>query len=153
MSEFIPIYVPSDLYPEALQWIASRVLTSSKPSSALGESPPDAAVAAALTPLIEDATEIGKLWDESGSRMRKVLAHLAAHPDTPVTGDELARKALEKLDRGHTVAGMMGALGRRIKHRHGGRWPFTAKWNAVDLRWEYCMPGAIAAVISKLATK
>ena len=82
--------------------------------------------------------------------MRKVLAYIAARPGKNVAGDELA-KVLGKTDRGHSIAGMMGAFGKRMKNRHGGRWPFEAKWNAVDARWEYCMPASIAAVISKLA--
>jgi hypothetical protein len=94
--------------------------------------------------------ELRKLWNESGKPMRKALALLAAHGGKPVPGDDIA-KALGKTARGHTVAGMFGALGRRLKHRHKGHRPFSRTWNAALTRWEYTMPTEVAALVSQFA--
>lgn len=137
--QYVQIPVPEHLVPDVMALIVARTeATAATPAPSVGS-------ASFLT-----ASEVPKAWEASAMPMRKVLAYIAARPGKNVAGDELA-KVLGKTDRGHSIAGMMGAFGKRMKNRHGGRWPFEAKWNAVDARWEYCMPASIAAVISKLA--
>jgi hypothetical protein len=81
--------------------------------------------------------------------MRKTLSVPAASAGKPVTGDTLA-KCLGHEEAGHTIAGMMGAFGRRLKHRHQGNWPFHAKYNAVAGKWEYTMPAEVAELLAKI---
>lgn len=140
--QYVQIPVPEHLVPDVMALIVARTEATAAAAPSVVES----ASADFLT-----ASEVQKAWEASALPMRKVLAYLAARPGKNVAGDELATKVLGKTDRGHSIAGMMGAFGKRMKNRHGGRWPFEAKWNAIDARWEYCMPASIAAVLSKLA--
>jgi hypothetical protein len=143
---YIPVPVPEDLLPNVLEYVAG--LMRSRPPE-----PPPAAPGAAISPINTPnrpsggrgngdkswpEEELRKAWLESGPHMRTTLELLARQEGAPVSGDRIAA-ALGRKERGHTVAGMMGAFGRRMKGRHGGRWPFTAEWNATSAHWDYRM--------------
>jgi len=142
MLNFINVPVPERLVGEVMALIAARWAGAANAADSIR--PPGAATHADW-----GEVELRKLWGESGKPMRAALRLMTAHGGNPVSGDEIA-KALGKKERGHTVSGMMGALGRRLKHRHNGRRPFSAKWNAAEASWEYTMPATVARALAKV---
>ncbi|XXT25072.1 hypothetical protein WME94_26415 [Sorangium sp. So ce429] len=148
MVNYINVPVPEGLVPEVMALIATRSGAAAPVATKVKDS--DEAPAGVESASAEwTEIELRKLWDESGKAMREALGLMVAHSGKAVSGDQIA-KALGKKERGHTVAGMMGAFGRRLKHRHKGRWPFTARWNAVDAYWEYKMDASVAANLAKV---
>jgi hypothetical protein len=83
--------------------------------------------------------ELRKLWNESADNIRRTLVLLASNSGSPVSGDTIAREVLGKEDKGHSIAGMMGAFGRRMKGRHKGRSPMTAEYDAQAQERRYSM--------------
>jgi hypothetical protein len=142
--EFVQVPVPPHLVTEVMALIAAR--TNAGARTAPTDELPQAAEASEQWTV----DELKRLWDESAPAMRLVLAALAQRPGTPVSGDELADSLGKR--RGHTIAGMMGALGRRLKHRHAEKAPFSSRWNALDGRWEYVMPSAVAEAFSQFVS-
>jgi hypothetical protein len=141
---YVNVPVPEHLVPEVMALIVARTTGGGTGSQATPEAQPatnDWSVA-----------EVRKLWGESGAPVRQTLQLLAQNGGKPVGAQDIARM-LGKSDRGHAVAGMMGALGRRLKHRHDGRWPFTAQWNAVEARWEYTMAMSVASTVESVVSE
>jgi hypothetical protein len=157
MPNYINVPVPEELIPAVMALISehmgSKVAvpnpTPPAPAAPAAEAEPTTEVAATSSNWSE--AELQKLWNESWPPMRKVLAKLAENGGKAVTGDELA-KVIGKAKKGHSIAGMMGALGRRIKHRHKGNWPFRGGWNPNLYCWEYTMPVENAAPLLKFAS-
>lgn len=83
--------------------------------------------------------ELRKLWSESADNIRRTLTLLASNSGNTVSGQTIAREVLGKEDKGHSIAGMMGAFGRRMKGRHKGRSPMTAEYDAQAQEWRYSM--------------
>src|SRR5690349_13432275 len=66
---------------------------------------------------------IERVYRESEDSFRSLLRYLAERPDTPVTTQQVAKDL--KLYRGTgSLAGMLGAYGRRATNRYDGFWPF-----------------------------
>jgi hypothetical protein len=51
-----------------------------------------------------------------------------------------------------SLAGMLGAFGRRSTNRYEGFWPFEKLYNAADERSELMMRPNVAAIIEQLGT-
>jgi hypothetical protein len=157
MPNYINVPVPEELVPAVMALISEHMAPKVTPPNPAP--PPAAPPAPAAGAPIDVATtsaglseaELQKLWNESYPPMRKVLTKLAENGGKAVSGDDLA-KVIGKEKKGHSIAGMMGALGRRIKHRHKGQWPFHGNWNPNLYRWEYMMPAENAAHILKFAS-
>lgn len=132
MSNYINVPVPEHLVPAVMTLISEQMTPAPVATSGAEWS----------------ESELRKLWNESGPRMKKILALLAENGKKAVPGGDLA-KVIGKEKKGHSISGMMGALGRRLKHRHGGKRPFAGHWNADLHRWEYVMPLANAEHILK----
>jgi hypothetical protein len=91
--------------------------------------------------------ELQRMWDESGVPMRRTLVLLAQNAGLPVPMSQIA-KTLGKPPKGHQVAGMMGAFGRRLKNRYNRtKWPFAVIQNAIGGYWEYVMAHDVAKII------
>ncbi len=146
--DYVNVPVPSHLVTDVMEFIAARVRARGHDHSSDEEVETVEAPAAASDTWTDD--ELRKLWSDSEGRMRIVLTLLARKGGEPIPSGEIAG-VLGKSARGHAVAGTMGALGRRLKHRHAGRWPFSSAWNALERRWEYTMPIAVASIVSKIA--
>lgn len=96
--------------------------------------------------------ELRKLWNESADNVRGTLIHLASHSGESVSGATLAREVMGKESKGHSVAGMMGAFGRRMKGRHKGRNPITAEYDALTQEWRYSIVSPdVAQIILRFA--
>jgi hypothetical protein len=50
-----------------------------------------------------------------------------------------------------SLAGMLGAFGRRSTNRYDGFWPFEKLYNAAEERSELMMPPKIAAIVERVA--
>jgi len=163
---YVLVPVPECLYPRMVQFLASEMLKDALPQQT---SPMSSPVALSPSSTIASTSneransaigpdsgwapeELRRVWLESGRAMRTTLELLAVHSGNGISSDQIAA-ALGHQKRGHIVAGTMGAFGRRMKHRHNGRWPFTAEWNAVNARWEYTMSHEIAAMLIEALNK
>ena len=103
----------------------------------------------------EDEAELDRLiqriYRESEQRFRDLLLLLAHHPGTPMSTDEIADEL--KLYRGPaSLAGMLGAYGRRSNHRYDGFFPFERLHNPADERYELVMPQKIAGIIEQISS-
>ena len=135
VQEYIQVPVPAHLVPEVMQLIAGSL--SGKPVLVAQD--------AGWT-----AAELTRIWDESAQNVRRTLKLLASNSGSPVTGQTIAREVMGKDDKGHSIAGMMGAFGRRMKGRHQSRNPIQAKWNAVEVQWEYTLDPEAARVFGEI---
>lgn len=98
----------------------------------------------ALTPdLIE------RIYSESYDQHRKLFKYLAAHPGEWFYSDALA-EALELPNGNKSLAGMLGALGRRAKHRYNGLRPLVSEWDQDAGQMRHMMTGEVAKVIAAL---
>jgi hypothetical protein len=95
-----------------------------------------------------DSALLVRLYRESEESFRGLLEYLAERPDRPVSTGRIAADL--GLERGTgSLAGMLGAFGRRTANRYGGVWPFEKGFNPVDNTNELTMPRAIAAVLTE----
>ena len=127
--QYVQVPVPSHLVPEVMHLITEDPQFSKTSTQGWSEA------------------EIGKLWSESAQNMRRTLALLAANSPNSVTGERIARDVLGKEQKGHSVAGMMGAFTRRMKGRHKGRNPVRAEYDAEAHVWTYSIRPEVGQVI------
>lgn len=96
--------------------------------------------------------ELRKLWNESADNIRGTLIYLASHAGTAISGATIAREVMGKESKGHSIAGMMGAFGRRMKGRHKGRSPIVAEYDALHQVWQYSIASPeVAQIILRFA--
>lgn len=92
-----------------------------------------------------------RVYRESEEQFRRLLHLLASRPGVPMSTQEVADSL--KLYRGKgSLAGMLGAFGRRSTNRYDGFWPFEKLYNAADERSELMMRPNVAAIIERLGT-
>ncbi|MFL5913052.1 MAG: hypothetical protein ACJ768_21100 [Gaiellaceae bacterium] len=90
-----------------------------------------------------------RAYRESDGAFRRLLDYLAERPGEPVTTKQLA--AGIGLERGTaSLAGMLGAYGRRARNRYGGFWPFSKAYNPVEESNELVMADDVAEAIRQL---
>jgi hypothetical protein len=90
-------------------------------------------------------SEITRAYRESPDAMKRFLDYLASVAGKPVTSEETA--AAVGYSR-HQQAGMLGAFGRRVKHRYSrAHWFFQYTWSDERGWWTYSMEPAIAKVV------
>jgi len=93
-----------------------------------------------------DPETIRRAYLESADRMRHLLRYLAENADEEVSSDQIAR-ALEARYGWNTVAGMLGAFGRRSANRYGRREPmWKQRWDAQG-RALLAMPYEVAKAV------
>ena len=91
--------------------------------------------ATAAEPLGDGWTDslIRRMYAESADQMRELLKLLAKADGEEVSTNEIAA-ALELPKGAKSVAGMVGALGRRVNSRYGMEaLPWTSRWRYIDL--------------------
>jgi hypothetical protein len=76
-------------------------------------------------------SRLRRMVEESPRAMIDILRALADRPGTWLTIDELAKSIRHKPDADwNTVAGTLGAFGRRVKNRYGlESWPFENRFD------------------------
>jgi hypothetical protein len=93
---------------------------------------------------------LGRVYRESDGQFRRLLRLLADRAGQPLSSEEVA-DALE-LERGTaSLAGMLGAYGRRSNNRYESFWPFERLYNASAETSEFVMPKRIAAIVKEIA--
>lgn len=96
-----------------------------------------------------DETLIRRIYEESHEAHRRLLKRLAASPDKWIYAGELAAD-LELSVGNKSLAGMLGALGRRSNHRYQGQRAFRSEWDHIKGETRHMMPSSAAKVIEKL---
>jgi len=136
-TQYVQVPVPSALVPAVLAYISDHLVQQEVAKDQ----------SAAWT-----EKELRKLWNESADNIRRTLILLASNSGNPVSGETISREVLDKDDKGHSIAGMMGAFSRRMKGRHKGKNPIVAEHNAQAQEWQYSIPSPeVRQVILRLA--
>jgi hypothetical protein len=150
--QYVLMAIPTALVPQVANLIAGFEVRSESP---VIDSP---AVCASPSPsdgsLINGWTQdlVRRAFKESADPMRKLLLFLADHADEEVTSIDIA-EAIEAKRGWNTVAGMLGALGRRSVNRYDREQAmWESRWGA-DGRGRLKMPAAVAAVIKTVAAE
>ena len=91
-----------------------------------------------------------RMYTESlNQQHRRLIEYLADNAGEWIRTKDIAEAlALKKGTR--SLAGMLGAFGRRASHRYDSRWPFAAKRNLEDRGWMLRMDTDVAAVIKEI---
>lgn len=134
--ELVP--VPADLVVDVMDFIVQK-----KKTALIGPSNGVRSLAIDWTP------DLLKLqYDDSPPSMQALEKHLAAHPGEEFTTEQLAD--VMGLEHGsQSVAGALGAFGRRIKNRYGmGVFPFTYRFERESEKYVYSMDADTAEIIS-----
>lgn len=120
MPDFINVPVPADRVQEVYALLAS----------------PPAAPTPAAPPVDEaggwDAALLTRMYEESADPMRRLLKFVAAAGGAEVSTNEIA-EALDLPKGASSVAGMAGAVGRRVNSRYGmDGLPWATRWRYID---------------------
>jgi len=108
-----------------------------------GEGAPDA-------PLL-DAELVRRMFNESDldGGQQRLMRHLAKSPDVWHYTSELGA-VLSREHGGRAVAGMMGAFGRRAKHRYKSLKPWASEWDPAKGEMRHKMTAEVAEVINRI---
>lgn len=90
------------------------------------------------------------LYEQSPPAMVLILDYLAENPDREVTSGELVEvlKGRKADANSNTLAGTLGAFGRRVANRYGmDGWPFEAYYSHEHYSLVYVMDGWVAEKI------
>lgn len=93
-----------------------------------------------------------RMVEESPPAMRDILGLLASRPGESLGAEDLAKAIKANKDANwNTIAGTLGAFGRRVKSRYkSDQWPFAAKYEHSHDGVRYRMTAPMAARIKKL---
>lgn len=110
----------------------------------------DASTPDPLNPTVTtDEALIRRMYDESKPSHRALFKRLAMTPGTWIYSSELAADlGLEGGSK--SLAGTLGALGRRSNHRYGGTRAFHSGWDPGKGEAKHMMDADAAAVINAL---
>jgi hypothetical protein len=92
---------------------------------------------------------IRRIFRESEQSFRDLLHLLARHAGSPMSTEEIA-ETLDLFRGTASLAGMLGAYGRRANNRYDGFSPFERLYNAADDRHELVMPQEIGEIIEQI---
>ena len=135
---YVMVAVPAELLPEVTELVERR-------QADLGNGAADSG--GILLHGWDDPT-IRRAYRESGDNMRKILRFLAQNAGREVDADEIAN-AIGARFGWNSVAGMLGAFGRRSANRYGKRLPmWEQRYDDRDRVW-MVMPESIATAIKK----
>jgi hypothetical protein len=92
---------------------------------------------------------VQRVYQESDEQFRGLLRYLAGRPGQAVTTARAARHL--KLPSGTaSLAGMLGAYGRRANNRYDGFWPFSTRYNPVKDSKEFIMEPEVADLVRRV---
>ncbi len=98
-----------------------------------------------------DEPTVRRAYRESGDNMRRILRFLARNADREVDADEVAA-AIGARFGWNSVAGMLGAFGRRSTNRYGKSFPMWEQRYDDRDRVRLLMPKDVAAAVEKADT-
>ena len=147
--EMVSVMVPRRLVTQIYGLIAR--LDAGLPLELLPPSPPPSVSEANST---SDWTErlLRRMIEESPPAMRDILGLLASRPGESLSAEDLAKSIKAKKDANwNTIAGTLGAFGRRVKNRYkSDQWPFAAKYEHAHRSVRYRMTAPMATRIKKI---
>ena len=138
--EYISIPVPRHLVVGVYAWIAAQ---------GGNEERPQARTATRVEETGWSAPLLVRMVEESPIAMKYILKLLAENAETELPTRELARALIHKPEADSlTVAGTLGAFGRRCKNRYQqDKWPFKVRWDEGHQSCFYKMSRETAAII------
>lgn len=144
-ADLVEILVPRSLVMEIYRFIAEK--SGPTPTKAQRG---DTGVTATVLSSNWDAALLKRMYDDSDKNMRSILDYLIARPGQTVTASDLvhvlAQTRDDKKATSQTLAGTLGAFGRRVRSRYKmDRWPFDAKWVNDDGQYHYRMSEEVAS--------
>lgn len=160
--ELVSVLVPKSLVTRLYAWVASQTqgngVTVAEPETA----PAEADESTTPAPRLEQWTPemVERMVRDSAPQMRRILKLLAERSEEWVTTDEFAAvlKHRPGVNHSFTVAGTMGAFGRRHTHRYHDEYGITTL--PFEGRWDYeksCkinrMPKQIAVQVQRALKK
>lgn len=99
-----------------------------------------------------DPELIRRMYEESDEPHKRLMEYLAEHPDESIYTGALAA-ALELPHGARSLAGSLGAFGRRAQHRYGDRTPWVSEWDPAAYEVKHMMPSAVADEIKRIASE
>ncbi len=98
------------------------------------------------------SSRLRTMVEDSGPAMRDLLKAMASRPEEWLTTQDLAAALTNKPKADwNTIAGTLGAFGRRVKSRYGlETWPFHCKRDHENHCWIYSMNPEMAKRILSL---
>jgi hypothetical protein len=98
-----------------------------------------------------DPALIRRMYEESHDPHKRLMEYLAEHPDEGIYTSALASDL--GLEHGaRSLAGMLGAFGRRAQHRYGRRTPWESRWDGAAGEVKHKMTSEVAEEIKKVAS-
>lgn len=140
--ELVP--TPREFVADVYGFLA-KLMTESSPTAEMPEAAP---AAAASAPTLTDAL-VKRMYSESEPSHRKLFKYLAARPGEWIFADKLAA-GLELSGGRKSLAGTLGALGRRCNHRYKGLRPFESTWDHAKHQTKHRMSVDVADIINTL---
>lgn len=135
--------------PVPRQWLSSiyeRLSELARESQAGGS----AVVVQTGTQPCLDEQMLRRIYEDSMEPHRRLMNLMAEHPDEWRYSSEIAADLeLEHGSRG--LAGMLGAYGRRAKHRYAELKPWQSEWDSAREEMRHMMPADVAETIRGLA--
>ncbi len=140
-NDYVAVFVPKQHLTKVYGFIASL----DSPSSTEVRPLADRQTAQEWTPEL-----IERQYRESPDSMKKFQKHLAAHPGQEFSTTEIAQAIGAK--RGwNSVAGALGAYGRRVKNRYKrDSFPFQSRWEHTEGQQYHSMTPEVAEIIAAL---
>lgn len=93
---------------------------------------------------------IARQFNESPDSMKKFQKYLAAHPGQEFSTPEMAT-GLGVAGGWNSIAGALGAYGRRVKNRYGmSSFPFESRWDHATGTARHSMTPEVAEIINSL---
>ncbi|MGH2879585.1 MAG: DUF6416 domain-containing protein [Solirubrobacteraceae bacterium] len=141
--EYVLMAIPAELVPK----VAALITGFDVAGAPLGATSPTGSAG-----LINGWTEdlVRQAFKESADPMRRVLLFLAEHGGEEVTSTEIA-DAIDAERGWNTVAGMLGAFGRRSANRYKRRFPMWSSREGEDGASLFKVPVAVAEAIKVAA--
>lgn len=93
-----------------------------------------------------DAETVARMYGESEAPHRRLLDLLASSSDEWLYTSDIA-KQLALPNGSRSVAGMLGAFGRRAKHRYEGQRPWDSDWDPARSEARHRMPSVVAKYV------
>lgn len=147
MEDLVNVLVPRKHLSQVYGLIAQLEGATSSPTATLDEQPTNSGATDEWTP-----SRLRTMVEDSGPAMRDLLRAMAARPGEWLSTRDLAAALKNKPEADwNTIAGTLGAFGRRVKSRYGlETWPFHYKRDHEHHCWIYSMSPEVAKPVIAL---
>ncbi len=145
--DLVNVLVPRKHLPQVYGLIAQLEGAAPSPTATVDEQPTSNGATDEWTP-----SRLRTMVEDSGPAMRDVLRAMAVQPGEWLSTQDFAAalKNNPKAD-SNTIAGTLGAFGRRVRNRYGlETWPFQVKRDHEHHCWIYSMSQEVAKKILAL---